>query len=254
MVAVQEFVSEETPLTLYLNGKELITMLCSPVEQRYLALGFLISEGMIADIKDLTQFTVDSERGLIWAEAENVPNNVGQMYFKRCLTACCGRGRAEFYFANDARVSKSIDSKLRVRAQDINNYARMLEEVSETHRVTAGVHSGAIASDGKLVCFAEDIGRHNVFDKLYGKCLEDGLSTADKILVFSGRVSSEIILKVSKMGVPVVVARSVPTSLAIDLAVKQGITLVGVAKGDWFYVYTCAERVVIDEKSDELAT
>lgn len=246
LLPVEDMVSEEEALTLYLNGKELVTMLCSPVEQRYLALGFLVSEGMLGSIADLTEFTVDEERGLIWAEADQVPNNAGRMYLKRCLTACCGRGRAEFYFANDARVSKEIDSELRVRAQDINQYALLLEEASATHRVTSGVHSGALAQNGSLICFAEDIGRHNVFDKLYGKCLESGVNPADKILVFSGRVSSEIILKVSKMGVPVVVARSVPTSLAIDMAVKLGITLIGVAKGDWFHVYTGAERVLVD--------
>jgi FdhD protein len=238
LLPVQDMVSEEEPLTLYLNGKELVTMLCSPMEQRYLALGFLVSEGMIGSIADLTEFTVDEERGLIWAEADKVPDNAGRMYLKRCLTACCGRGRAEFYFANDARVSKEIDSELRVRAEDINKYALLLEQASATHRVTSGVHSGALAEGGRLICFAEDIGRHNVFDKLYGKCLEGGVSPADKILVFS--------LKVSKMGVPVVVARSVPTSLAIDMAVKLGITLIGVAKGDWFHVYTYVDRVLVD--------
>lgn len=247
LVPVRDMVSEEKPLTLFLNGKELVTMLCSPVDQRYLVLGFLVSEGMIASIQDLTQFTVDSERGLIWVEAEKVTHNVGQMYLKRCLTACCGRGRAEFYFANDARVSKVIESKLRVRIQDINSYVRMLEQSSETHRVTYGVHSGALAADGMLMYFAEDIGRHNVFDKLYGKCLECGVSPADKMVVFSGRVSSEIILKVSKMGVPVVVARSVPTSLAIDMALKLGITLICIAKGDWFHVYTHTERVLVND-------
>jgi len=166
------------------------------------------------------------------------------MYFKRCLSACCGRGRAEFYFANDARVSKRIDSELRIGAGEVNFYAQALEEASATHHITSGVHNGAVAADGKLLCCAEDIGRHNVFDKLYGKCLEQGVTLADKVLVFSGRVSSEIILKVSKMGVPIVIARSVPTSLAIDLAEELGITLIGVAKGDWFNIYAQANRVI----------
>lgn len=243
LVAVQELVSEETALTVYLNGKELVTMLCSPVDAKYLAYGFLVSEGMINSIEDLTLFTIDHERGLIWTEADKVPVNAGQMYLKRCLTACCGRGRAEFYFANDARVTKRIESNLRVRADNINCYVNLLEQASATHQITSGVHSGAIAANGALLYFSEDIGRHNVFDKLYGKCLEDGLTMADKTIVFSGRVSSEILLKVSKMGVPIVVARSVPTSLAVDLAEELGITLVGAAKGDWFFVYTHPERV-----------
>lgn len=76
-VATSQMISEEMPLTIYLNGKELVTMLCSPVEQKYLALGFLVSEGMIACQEDLTQFMLDEERGLIWAEAETVPANAG---------------------------------------------------------------------------------------------------------------------------------------------------------------------------------
>jgi FdhD protein len=243
LVAVQELVSEETPLTIYLNGKELVTMLCSPVDAKYLAFGFLVSEGMINSIEDLTLFMVDNERGLIWAEADNVSVNASQMYLKRCLTACCGRGRAEFYFANDARVTKRIESNLRIRADNINCYVKLLEEASTTHQITYGVHSGAVAASGALLYYSEDIGRHNVFDKLCGKCLEAGLTMADKTIVFSGRVSSEILLKVSKMGVPIVIARSVPTSLAIDLAAELGITLVGAAKGDWFCIYTHPDRV-----------
>ena len=252
LVTVEDLVSEEEPLTLYLNGKELVTMLCSPVEQRYLALGFLVSEGMIASIDDLTEFMVDIERNMIWVEAENVRENAARTYLKRCLTACCGRGRAEFYFGNDAHLSNLIESQLRVRAQDINNYVYMLEEASATHKVTSGVHSGAVAGYGKLVCFAEDIGRHNVFDKLYGKCLEFGVDPTDKILVFSGRVSSEIILKASKMKVPIIVARSVPTSLAIEMAVKLGITLIGVAKGDWFHIYTHTERIFVENCKEQM--
>lgn len=94
-------VAEEIPLTIFLNGKEIVTVLCSPIEERYLALGFLVSEGMIGKIDDLTLLNVDEERGIIWVEADHVPVNAGNTFMKRCLTACCGRGRADFYFAND---------------------------------------------------------------------------------------------------------------------------------------------------------
>lgn len=240
---IQEPISEEKPLTIYLNGKELVTMLCSPEEEKYLAIGFLVSEGMITDIKNLTLLTVDEERGLIWAEADQVAYNAGQMYLKRCLTACCGRGHAGFYFANDARATKQIDSQMSITPEEILTYAHMLEAASATHDKTHGVHSGALAMDGKLLIYSEDIGRHNIFDKLYGKCLMAGVDTTDKIIVFSGRVSSEILLKVSKMGVAIVVARSVPTTLALEMARELGITLVGGARDQTFKVYTHTQRV-----------
>lgn len=241
---IEQPVSEESPVTIYLNGKEIVTMLCTPYEEKYLALGFLISEGMISNIDHLSQLTVDSERGLVWAEADIVVPNAGNMYLKRCLTACCGRGRAEFYFSNDARVTKLIDSTYQIEAKDIHHYAKLLECASVTHSVTHGVHSGAIAANGNFMFYSEDIGRHNIFDKLYGRCLEKGLRTDDKVIVFSGRVSSEILLKVNKMGVPIVIARSVPTTLSLSLADELGVTLVGCAKGESFTVYTHSYRVI----------
>ena len=239
----EQSISEEKPVTIYLNGKELVTMLCSPQEEKYLALGFLMSEGMIKELDHLTQLTVDEERGLVWAEADHVAHNAGQMYLKRCLTACCGRGHAGFYFANDARATKQIESQMQISSHEILQYAEMLENASTTHHKTHGVHSGALAAEGELLIYSEDIGRHNIFDKLYGKCLIQGVATFDKVIVFSGRVSSEILLKVSKMGVPIVIARSVPTSLAMEMARELGITLVGSARNQSFYVYTHTHRV-----------
>lgn len=245
----EQFISEEKPVTIYLNGKELVTMLCSPQEEKYLAIGFLVSEGMITDLKNLTLLTVDEDRGLVWAEADQVPYNAGQMYLKRCLTACCGRGHAGFYFANDARATKQIDSQMMITPEEILGYARMLEGASATHEKTHGVHSGALASKGQLLMYSEDIGRHNIFDKLYGKALVAGLATTDKIIVFSGRISSEILLKVSKMGVPIVIARSVPTTLALEMARELGITLVGSVRDQSFYTYTHTQRIAVQEEN-----
>lgn len=241
--AREQFISEEKPVTIYLNGKELVTMLCSPQEEKYLAIGFLVSEGMVTDLKNLTLLTVDEERGMVWAEADHVAYNAGQMYLKRCLTACCGRGHAGFYFANDARAAKQIDSQMVITPEAILEYSRMLEGASATHAKTHGVHSGALASEGQLVMYSEDIGRHNIFDKLYGRALVAGVATTDKIIVFSGRISSEILLKVSKMGVPIVIARSVPTTLALEMAQELGITLVGGVRDQSFYAYTHTQRV-----------
>jgi FdhD protein len=243
LVAVEQLVSEEAPLTIYLNGKELVTMLCSPNEEKYITLGFLVSEGMIHDIEAITDLTIDSERGFIWVEADTVFPNVANTYLKRCLTACCGRGRTGFYFANDARTIKSIESNLKISAAEILSYSLMLEELSATYHMTHGVHCGALAAKGEFLLYSEDIGRHNVFDKIYGKCLEMKISTADKVVVFSGRISSEILIKVSKMAIPLIIARAVPTSLAIGLAEDLGITLVGAAKGESFFVYTHTGRV-----------
>lgn len=240
-----QLISEEMPLTVYLNGKETTTMLCSPVDQKYLVLGFLISEGMVQSIEDIREIVINEEDGLVQVEADLVERASTDGYLRRCLTTCCGRGRAGFYFANDHKTTRYIDSNTQFKATDILKCtATLLHEASATHSQTYGVHSGAIVENGELILYSEDIGRHNIFDKLYGKCLEQTMSMENKLLVFSGRISSEILIKVSKMGIPCVVAKSVPTTLALGMAKELGITIVGRMRHDSFCVYTHPKRIV----------
>ncbi|SEJ30354.1 FdhD protein [Propionispira arboris] len=242
---VKQMISEEMPLTVYLNGKEMTTMLCSPVDQKYLVIGFLISEGMVQRIEDIKEMVINEDDGLVNVEADIVEREAAQGYLRRCLTACCGRGRAGFYFANDHKTTRYIDSSAQFTASDIlKSTDILLNEASATHHKTNGVHSGAIVKNGELILYSEDIGRHNIFDKLYGKCLEKNMIMDDKMLVFSGRISSEILIKVSKMGIPCVVAKSVPTTLALDLAKDLGITIVASMRRDSFCVYTHPKRII----------
>lgn len=238
-----QMISEEMPLTVYLNGKEITTMLCSPVDQKYLVIGFLISEGMVQCIEDIKELIINDDDGFVFVEADVVTKESTDRYLRRCLTACCGRGRSGLYFANDHKTTRYIDSKAQFKAVDILNSTALLNEASITHSKTYGVHSGAIVDHGKLIIYSEDIGRHNIFDKLYGKCLEQNMLLDDKILVFSGRVSSEIIIKVNKIGIPCVVAKSVPTTLALAMAEELGITLVGSVRRDSLLVYTHSVRI-----------
>lgn len=246
MEATEQLISEEMPLTIYLNGEEMTTMLCSPVDQRPLVMGFLVSEGMIRSIEDIKEIEIQEEDGLAYVEAEVTEKKASDGYLKRCLTTCCGRGRSGIYFSNDHTTTSYNASKAVYKAEDILRCSRqLLTEASETHRVTNGVHSGAVAADGDILLYSEDVGRHNIFDKLYGKCLEEKVSMEDKLIVFSGRISSEILIKVNKMQIPCVVAKSVPTTLALGLAEDFGITVVGRMRKDSFCVYTHPERIVV---------
>jgi len=243
----KQLISEEMPLTIYLNGKETTTMLCSPVDQKYLVIGFLISEGMVQQLEDIKEIVINEDDGLVQVEADTVERESTDGYLRRCLTTCCGRGRAGFYFANDHKTTRYIDSNARFKATDILKCtATLLHEASATHSQTYGVHSGAIVENGELISYSEDIGRHNIFDKLYGKVLEEAIAVDNKLLVFSGRISSEILIKVSKMGIPCVVAKSVPTTLALGMAKELGITIVGRMRHDSFCVYTHPERIVYE--------
>lgn len=244
MSRTEVLIVEEYPLTVLFNDEELVTMLCSPGDERYLVLGFLASEGVIASPAEISRLEIDAPNGLAWVETPDGRPGTPEKFLKRCLTACCGRGRAGLHFANDARLIHRVASRVRLTRGDIRRYAQILEDLSVTFHATGGVHNGILFDDGLGICFFQDIGRHNVLDKLYGWCLDCGIAANDLVLSFSGRVSSEIVLKVSKMNVPVLIARSAPTSLALALAEDLGITVVGFAREERCTVYTHAWRVL----------
>ncbi len=241
----EDLIVREKALTIYLNSKEFATIVCSPVHLDYMAVGFLCAEGILQKRSDFKEITIDEEKGLAFVVTEGEPGNLAErLFLKRYITPCCGRSRASFYFSTDALLCRKIVTDLKVTAADVRSLAEELEERSQLFRKTGGVHSAALAVDGKILLYHEDVGRHNTLDKILGQCFLEGIPLEDKLIVFSGRVSSEVLLKTAKMGIAVIISRSAPTDLSLDLAEDLGITVVGFARGKRFNVYTHPERVV----------
>ena len=236
-------VAREYSLTIVHNGQELVTLLCSPGEERHLVLGFLASEGIITKAVEVTKITFDTDHGFVWVESTSTKPPVGDALLKRCLTACCSRGRAGLCFANDGDLVHTVKSGVRLSQEAIAHYSKTLDALSVTYRATGGVHGGALFKENEMLCFSQDMGRHNVLDKLYGYCLDHGIAMQDMILSFSGRVSTEVLLKVNKMNIPVIVAQGAPSTQALELAEKLHITIIGFAREDSCSVYTHAERI-----------
>lgn len=238
----KDIVIKETPLTIFLNGKELITLLCTPENLKYLAVGFLSSEGFIKDRKDIKKLVLDEEKGMAWVEARGNKGFVKKLMFKRLITSGCGKGTT-FYSAVDAAVSKEIDSKKNISFQQVTNLVNKMQKSSLLYRSTGGVHSAALCNEEDILIFSEDIGRHNAIDKIFGECILKNIPTGDKIIITSGRVSSEILLKVAKKNIPIIISRSAPTNLAVKLATKLGVTLIGFARGKRMNIYANDWRV-----------
>lgn len=238
----KDIVAEEAPYTLFLNDKEFVTLVCSPTHLRELAAGFLCSEGILNQPGDLKDITINMEDGIIWAETTSAPRAQGE-FLKRYITSCCGRGRSSFYFINDARDIVPVQSPLRVTPAAMLRLAEELEDRASLFKATGGAHGAALCQGEKILLSFEDIGRHNAVDKIYGHCFLNQIKLSDKIIVFSGRVSSEITIKVARMGVPVLVSRSAPTSLGLEMAQELGITLAGFARGNKINIYTHPERI-----------
>jgi len=232
----------EIPITVYVNDTELATLICSPGGHKELAVGFLLSEGLLQDLTDIKDITFNEQDGLLWVETtEPVPQM--ENFLRRQIASCCGKGRAALYYINDARKLKPVQSSCVFAAGHLLRLIGLLEEGSATFRKTGGVHSAALGDSQGMLVMHEDIGRHNAVDKVMGHAFLNRLNLADKCLLLSGRISSEILIKAAHNGIPVVVSRSAPTFLAVELADEFNITLVGFARGERLTVYSHMERV-----------
>lgn len=242
----QEQVVVEKALTIYINSKEFATMVCTPSQEKELVIGFLCSEGIISHLDEIKKLTLDKKEGLVWVGTTADQTLSEDLFLKRYLTSCCGKGKSSFYFANDARLAQKVESPMKITSQEVSQYINLLEDRSELFHLTGGVHGGALAAGGKLDYCAVDIGRHNVLDKLYGHAFLKGMDLSQMVIVFSGRISSEILIKTAKMGCPVLVGVSAPTDLALKLADELGITVIGFARENRMNVYTHHERILFE--------
>ena len=239
---IEDVVVRETPFTIILNNEEMVTLLCSPTDLKYLAVGFLFSEGLLHGKDDINKILVDERRGIVRVETKESMEPGRDVLFRRFITSGCGRG-ASFYSAADVQSQKKVESQISISAREIFVLAKKFHHRSQVYLATGGVHSAALCDTTNILVFNEDIGRHNAIDKVFGECIMTDLPTEDRLIITSGRVSSEILLKVAKREIPIIISKSAPTNLGIKLAEDLGITLIGFVRGKRMNVYTNIGRI-----------
>ena len=240
-VSVEDVVAREFPLTVILNDRELVTLLCSPADLKNLAVGFLTSEGLIASPEDIKRVLVDETRGVVRVETFEGKGEVDEV-FKRFISSGCGRG-ASFYSAADLNGMAKINSTLSISRAEVTSLFKDFQQRSELYRNTGGVHSAALCDAKSILVFSEDVGRHNAVDKIFGKCFLEGIPTDNCLVLTSGRISSEILLKVARRNIPLLASKSAPTDLGVKLANDLGITLLGFVRGRRMNVYANEWRI-----------
>ncbi|MGG0051206.1 formate dehydrogenase accessory sulfurtransferase FdhD [Bacillus atrophaeus] len=234
----------EYPLTVKLNGREFVTLVCTPDHVKELVIGFLASEGVIRFEKEIKRFTIDESLGFAYVDLTHPETLEQKDYTKRVIGSCCGKGR-HFYFQQDVKTAKTAVSQIKISPEACLALMKEMQSGSGTFQETGGVHNAALCDTDQLLLMRTDIGRHNALDKLYGHCLLNGMSVRDKLIVFSGRISSEVLLKAAKIGVSIVISKSAPTELALQMAEELNITAIGFVRNGSFNVYTHPERVGI---------
>jgi FdhD protein len=240
---VKDVVIREWPVTVMLNGDELATFMCSPADLDCLAAGFLFSEGLVRSKKDIKRIFVDEREGVVWVETKKARELPEGFVARRFITTGCGKGLT---FVDSGRTGKElgVDSRFTVESRSLPALTGESLRKSQLFKTTGGTHSAALCSSKKILVFKEDIGRHSAIDKVVGHCVLNDIRTKDRILVTSGRVSSEILVKAARSRIPVVISKSAPTDLAIRLAEDLRIALVGFARGPRMNIYSNGWRIL----------
>ena len=227
-------VPSEMELKLFVNKQELVTILCTPKKLNFLVLGFMYSEGIISGTGDVDILRMCEDESVADVRLNN-PDY--ELPTQRRITSGCGGGAAF------KTKGQKVDSGLVITPTEVLSLMKQFLEQMDLYRFSGGVHTSALSDSKNLLVVAEDIGRHNTLDKIQGECLLRGLATRDRLLLTTGRISSEMLLKAARMQTPVVVSRHSPTGSAVSLARDLGIALVGHARGGRLQVYSHPERL-----------
>ncbi|MCF8566554.1 formate dehydrogenase accessory sulfurtransferase FdhD [Alicyclobacillus tolerans] len=247
---LEDTIATEYALTIYVNGQEMATVVCTPEHLDDLVVGFLASEGVIRRLDQLQDLTVNLHAGTARVQTSTSVNFNQAFYNKRYIGSCCGKSRQSFYFYNDAHTAKRVEDRTEIHPESVLALVNRMEEMAGLFQETGAVHVASICSSDSVFQTRADIGRHNALDKLYGYAIRSGIDLNGKIVTFSGRLSSEVVLKVGKIGAPIVLAKSAPTALALDIADELNITAVGFVRGQCFNVYTHPWRIAESDMTD----
>lgn len=245
----QVAVVREQPLTIRLGDRELVTLLTDGSHPEELALGFLRNEGIIDTAAQVRSIRVDPKRGEALVDAAVDEALVTSVYGKRMVTTGCGKGSIFYHVLDAVKAGRvRVDSDLTLPLDYIFAQGSLLAGSSETYRKSRGVHGAALLDDKNILCFREDIGRHNALDKLAGWLLGSERDPGRLALYTTGRVTSEVLLKAGRMGLPIVLSRSMPTEMALQLAEQMGLTVVGSLRGASCIIFSRPERIVVTEE------
>jgi FdhD protein len=231
-------VIEEALISIYVNAIELATIMATPQEQDLLALGFLKNEGLIEKLEEVEILYV-SQAGCcvdVWL------NRSFEKPERTIITSGCGGGVT---FINPEMSIEPLASAIRIGPEQLRQAFRKLQPPNSLYARSRGVHAAGLFDpiSDELSPFVEDVGRHNTIDKLTGCCLKHEIETGERVLLVTGRISSEMMRKAAVMGCPIIASRTSPTSLSVQMAKAWGITLIGYVRQGSMRVYSHEERV-----------
>ena len=225
-------VIDEQLLSIYVNGQSLATLMCSPIGLEALAVGFMYNEAIIESASEIA--LVQTNRTGAVVDVLLTHDEV-KLPRRMILTTGCGGGMTGQELS---KTQPALESDFVTTPARVSHLMRQLQGAATLYNAVRGVHTGALGDDTGLLLCAEDVGRHNTIDKIAGLALTDNVATRDRILLTSGRISSEMIGKARRMGIPIVASRTAPTSVTVEMADAWNICVAGYARRGGMRVYT----------------
>ena len=240
-------VAGEFPLTIKVDDREVVTLMTLGTHPELLALGYLRNQRLVESVEDIKSITVDWER-----ETAQVETNLGQGIIdwenklsKRIVTTGCGQGTV--FSCTLDKIYENPLPKASIRQSTLYGLLENITEYNDIYRQAGAVHGCALCEETSIELFVEDVGRHNAADTIAGQMWMDGTSGEGKIFYTTGRLTSEIVMKVAHMGIPILLSRSGVTFMGLELAQDLRVTMIARAKGRHFLVYNGANTIEFDQ-------
>ena len=241
---VELSVTMERPLTLYLNGQEIVTMMTILDRPEDLAIGYLLNQGMLPAGKPVAAVDYDEELGVVVVRTESTTDFEAKLR-KKTLTSGCAQGTA-FGDLMEGFSDILLNADLRLRTSDLYRLLARINAIPSLYLEAGAIHGCALAQADQPLCYMEDVGRHNAVDKIAGWMFREAVSGADKLFYTTGRLTSEMVIKTVRMGIPILLSRSGFTAWGVELAREANLTLIGRCKGKRFLVLAGEERMLFD--------
>jgi FdhD protein len=241
---METWVVTERPLTLYLNGQEIVTMMTIGDRPELLAVGYLLNQGMLRDDDEITAVDYDDDIATVVVRTRRQTNFEAKLR-KRTQTSGCAQGTV-FGDLMEEIDQVRLDPDVRIRTSWLYQLTRKINTAPSLYLKAGAIHGCVLAHEDKPLIYMEDVGRHNAVDKIAGYMLLNRIAPNDKIFYTTGRLTSEMVMKTVKMRIPVLVSRSGFTAWGVELAQKANLTLIGRARGRRFVALAGLERLVFD--------
>ena len=240
-------VAGEFPLTIKVDDREVVTLMTLGTHPELLALGYLRNQRLVESVEDIKSITVNWER-----ETAQIETRLGQGIIdwenklsKRIVTTGCGQGTV--FSCTLDKIYENPLPKASIRQSTLYGLLENITEYNDIYRQAGAVHGCALCEQTSIELFVEDVGRHNAADTIAGQMWMDGTSGEGKIFYTTGRLTSEIVMKVAHMGIPILLSRSGVTFMGLELAQDLRVTMIARAKGRHFLVYNGANNIEFDQ-------